>query len=465
MTQENLRLVLEELGRPALLVAADGTIEAANEAGVLAAGFAGRGLVGRALSEVFPLGVPPGSDWVDVVLRSPLGVQAPVRARRLEQGDRAFIVFDPDVGDPTSFLADTSRRLLRTQLAVRAILDNVPAMISYWDRDLRNRLANLGYQDFFGKTASELPGMHMRDVLGADLFALNVDHVRRALAGEAVTFERTTLDASGAVRHIQVSYVPDVVDGQVLGFFVLVADLTEHQETQIGLRAAHADLEQFSAVAAHDLRNPLIGIVGYADLLALTVPAVQNDPKTLGMVDQIRASARHGLTLIDNLLAYSSVAGSSAPAFDVDLDELAARVLRDVLQGGDRSHVTLRPLGMAHADPVLVRSLLSNLLSNALAYVAEGVAPRVEVSAGLRSEPGWLQLRVDDNGVGIPCSEREEVFEPFHRGLGTAGIPGTGVGLAICQRVVTRYGGRIWVEDSPYGGTSVLFTLPAGEGL
>ena len=80
------------------------------------------------------------------------------------------------------------------------------------------------------------------------------------------------------------------------------------------------------------------------------------------------------------------------------------------------------------------------------------------------SEPGWLLLRVDDNGVGIPCSEREEVFEPFHRGLGTAGIPGTGVGLAICQRVVTRYGGRIWVEDSPYGGTSVLFTLPAGEG-
>ena len=72
-------------------------------------------------------------------------------------------------------------------------------------------------------------------------------------------------------------------------------------------------------------------------------------------------------------------------------------------------------------------------------------------------------LRVDDNGVGIPAAEREEVFKPFLRGSGTASIPGTGVGLAICHRVVTRYGGRIWVEDSPYGGTSVLFTLPTGE--
>lgn len=463
MTSDIYRLVLEELGRPALLVAADGIIEAANEAGILAAGFAGRGLVGRALSEVFPTGEPQDAAWVDVVLRRPLGAQAPVRARRLQHGDRAFIVFDPDVGDSTSILADTNRRLLRTQHAVRTILDNVPAMISYWDRDLRNRLANAGYQEFFGKTASVLAGMHLRDVLGKELFALNAGYVERVLAGERVTFERVTHDAGGRARYTEVSYVPDVVEGEFLGFFALGTDLTEHKQTQIGLRAALADLEQFSAVAAHDLRNPLIGVVGYADLLALTVPAVKDDPRTLGMVDQIRASARNGLTLIDNLLAYSSVAGSTAPAFDVDLDELAGRVLRDLLDGADRSQVTLRSLGVVHADPVLVRSLLSNLLSNALTYVADGVTPHVEVSAGPAPEPGWLLLRVDDNGIGIPSTEREEAFQPFQRGQGTAGIPGTGVGLAICQRVVTRYGGRIWVEGSPYGGTSVLFTLPAGE--
>lgn len=457
------RWVLGELRRPALLVTVEGTIEAANEPATLAAGFAGGALVGRSLSEVFPAGQPKDADWVDVVLRSPLGAEAPVRARRLEYGDRALVVFDPEVGDATSFLADTSRRLLRTQQAIRAILDNVPALISYWDRDLRNRMANTGYREFFGKTAAELPGMHMRDVLGEDLFALNVAYVERVLAGEPVTFERTTEDARGALRHIEVSYVPDLLDDQVQGFFVLVADVTEHKQAQLALRAAHSDLEQFAAVAAHDLRNPLIGIVGYADLLALTVPPVRDDPATLEMVEQIRVSARHGLTLIDNLLAYSTVAGRTSPAVDVDLVELTSRVVRELLDTGDRSQVTLGRLGVAHADPVLLRSLLLNVLSNSLTYVAAGQTPRVTVTAGPVQELGRLLLRVDDNGVGIPAAEREEVFKPFLRGSGTASIPGTGVGLAICHRVVTRYGGRIWVEDSPYGGTSVLFTLPTGE--
>ena len=118
--------------------------------------------------------------------------------------------------------------------------------------------------------------MHLRDVLGEELFARNAGYVERVLAGERQTFERIIHDAGGALRYTEVSYVPDIVEGQVLGFFAMGTDLTEHTETQMGLRAALADLEQFSGVAAHDLRNPLIGIGGYADLPALTWPEVRD---------------------------------------------------------------------------------------------------------------------------------------------------------------------------------------------
>ncbi len=128
---------------------------------------------------------------------------------------------------------------------LRAILDGLPAMVGYWDRDLRNRMANSAYVEWFGMTPEEMHGMHIRDLLGPELFELNRPFMERALAGEQQLFDRTLTDTRDDVRHTQASYIPDIVGGEVQGFFVLATDITERVEAEIELRRSS---EQYRAL-------------------------------------------------------------------------------------------------------------------------------------------------------------------------------------------------------------------------
>ncbi|MEU0494509.1 PAS domain S-box protein [Mycobacterium sp. NPDC006124] len=122
-------------------------------------------------------------------------------------------------------LQDDARRL-------SAVLDRLPALIGYWDRDLRNVIANSAYVDFFGMTPGEVRGRHIREVLGDEVYTLNLPYIRKALAGEEQSFDRTLVDQQGRTRYTQASYLPDVVDGCVVGFYVLVSDVTARVEAE-----------------------------------------------------------------------------------------------------------------------------------------------------------------------------------------------------------------------------------------
>lgn len=119
-----------------------------------------------------------------------------------------------------------------------ALFDRLPAMVAYWDRDLRNVIANHAYIEWFGFTPEQMRGIHIREVLGERVFAMNLPYMEAALAGEEQLFDRTLVDTNGRTRHTQASYVPDVVDGEVRGFFVLVTDVTPRVEAQRALDEA-----------------------------------------------------------------------------------------------------------------------------------------------------------------------------------------------------------------------------------
>lgn len=125
-------------------------------------------------------------------------------------------------------------RLLRT------IFDRLPAMIAYWDADARNVVANAAYVEWFGFHPDEMPGVHISEVLGPEVYAKNLPFITAALAGEEQLFDRTLVDQAGRTRHTQASYVPDVVDGRVLGFYVLVTDVTPRVEAQRAMDEAQA---------------------------------------------------------------------------------------------------------------------------------------------------------------------------------------------------------------------------------
>ena len=120
------------------------------------------------------------------------------------------------------------------------LLDLVPGVVGYWDRDLRNRMANRGYEEYVGLTPGQMSGLHMREVMGEEVYAANLPYATRALAGEPATFDRTLTDAQGRIRHVQASYVPDRRDDRVEGFFVLVTDVTERVDAERGLRTSLA---------------------------------------------------------------------------------------------------------------------------------------------------------------------------------------------------------------------------------
>jgi PAS domain S-box-containing protein len=129
------------------------------------------------------------------------------------------------------------------------MLNALPAMVGYWDSDLRNRMANDAYIDYFGKTPQEMRGMHIRDVLGEELYEKNLPYIEGALAGETQLFDREIPTPSGEVRYTQASYIPDVVDGEVRGFFVLVTDITERRRIEEEIEQSRARLAEAERVA------------------------------------------------------------------------------------------------------------------------------------------------------------------------------------------------------------------------
>ena len=139
----------------------------------------------------------------------------------------------------------------------------------------------------------------------------------------------------------------------------------------------------------------------------------------------------------------------------------AVDLLRDeVAHSG--AEVSVGPLPMASGGPLLIGQLAQNLLINALKYRHPGRQPLVRVAA-FDAGPQMVGVRVSDNGLGIPREQRERVFELFHRLRADSALGGSGLGLALCERVVTQHGGRIWVEDGDAGGAALLFTLPRGR--
>ena len=278
---------------------------------------------------------------------------------------------------------------------------------------------------------------------------------RRALAGEEVLREDLVLrdGRSTDARVIEVSAspvpaTPDSPRAAVVNF----RDVTTVREHE-------GDLAAFAGVVAHDLNNPLTVVSGWADSLAdfFALGDVTAEDG-LAMTGRIQVAATHMRRFIDDLLGYTVARDRPLAPEDLDLSAVAEEIARLRREGPSRPLIEIEPDMRVHADVVLVRQLLDNLIGNAVKYVAPQTRPHVVLRC--RGAGDMVELRLTDNGIGIPESMRQRVFETFVR-VQTDGYGGTGLGLDICRRVVVRHGGEIRVEDGPDGiGSAFVFTLP-----
>jgi len=245
--------------------------------------------------------------------------------------------------------------------------------------------------------------------------------------------------------------------GKIIGIAGIERDITTSKRAEAELRRSNAELEQFAYVASHDLQEPLRAMAGTVQLLQRRYQG-QLDARADEIIAHSVAAVTRMQTLISDLLAFSRLARHGNPFAPTD----CATVLSDVLAilevaiAESGAVITHDALPEVMADASQLRQLLQNLLSNAIKFRSDD-SLRIHVSAR-RDQNGWL-FSVRDNGLGIEGQYFERIFEIFQRLHTRDEYPGTGIGLAVCKKIVERHGGRIWLESQAGEGATFHFTI------
>ena len=250
--------------------------------------------------------------------------------------------------------------------------------------------------------------------------------------------------------------------GDLARAFNDMADSLERSRAEVAdrtrdLEHSNEELNRFASVVSHDLQAPLATVNMYAQLLERRHGDALGDDRKI--VDGICAATGQARQLIRDLLEYSRAGRAELRSRQIDTGELVSDVL-EVLAGPIQDAgavVEVGTLPVLEADPGTLRQVFQNLIGNAIKFCDD--VPHVSVMAQQLGDQ-W-QFAVADDGIGMEPEEARAIFEPFHRLHGDGQYPGTGIGLAVCERIVERHGGRIWAESAPGQGSTFRFTLPA----
>ena len=237
-----------------------------------------------------------------------------------------------------------------------------------------------------------------------------------------------------------------------------VFDVTARKRSEERLSELNKELESFSYSVSHDLRAPLRAIDGYARMLDEdSGPQLGDEGRRL--LGVVRSSARRMGRLIDDLLEFSRLGQLEPARSRLDMAALVRETAAELGADHPRATVDVADLPPAPGDRALLKQVWSNLLGNALKYSAQAEAPRIEIAG--RTDGEMLVYSVRDNGVGFDMRYAGKLFGVFQRLHRQDEFPGTGVGLAIVQRIVSRHGGRVWADARPGEGACFSFSLPA----
>ncbi len=328
--------------------------------------------------------------------------------------------------------------------------------------------SNAATAAFFGMPEPEMLNRCGREVgVPSPIIELWVQRYRESQAeGRSVRFEyEHPLPGGGCWLSACVNFLGNGSSGRPR-FSFIAEDITDRKknderlrQSNNELRRANADLEQFAYSASHDLKEPLRQVAVYSQLLEKKF-ASRLDGKASQYLAYCIEGAHRMEMLISDLLAYSQATKTSdASSEPVNMNEVVETAKKNLATTIEESaaEIFTADLPVVQANSVPLVHLFQNLISNALKYRSADT-PRLKISAA--EEGSYWRFAVEDNGIGIPKEFQSQIFGIFKRLHNRSEYPGTGIGLAICQKVVEQYGGRIWVESEPGSGSTFFFTVP-----
>ena len=369
-------------------------------------------------------------------------------------------------------LAESDRRFRRVMESApdAMIITNTAGIIS---------LSNTRASQLFGYSREELAGQPLSTLL-LERAVPAVEPLEEEADAARLTRERALLDlrARGALLdgvrrdggRFPVDFSQSPLEaGEEQLLITTVRDRTDQQRAEEALRKfsldlarSNAELERFAYVASHDLQEPLRMVSSYTQLLSRRYKG-KLDANADEFIDYAVDGATRMQKLIADLLALSRVGTQAKPSEPVDTAAILLRVLGDLRStienvNGEVQYPDKMPTVLA--DGIQIGQLFQNLIGNGLKFHGEA-PPRIEVNVAPDAEEGWWRFAFKDNGIGIEPQYFERIFVIFQRLHGKERYAGTGIGLAICKKIVERLGGKLWVESKAGEGTTFLFTLPA----
>jgi len=372
----------------------------------------------------------------------------------------------------------SDQRAHATRVFLDSLIDMLPVAVLI-KRVVNRRFIriNLAAEWLLGRTRQELLE-HESEVVFDNATASALEDIERlALSGilpdHPVRMNLTTPTGERRIVRPTMRSIPGA-DGHEILLLIILQDVTSDAQAQDEiqalnrslerhaqkLEAAVQDLEGFSYSVSHDLRAPLRAINGYAQMLAEDCTA-QLDEEGLRYIALVRRHAQHMGALIDDLLRFSRMGRAAINAGPIDMNRMVDDVRQELTRadaGALPHQFDIHPLPTAQGDPALIRQVWVNLIANAIKYSSKVAQPIIVIEGHCDETECTYSIR--DNGAGFSMAHAHRLFGVFQRLHSNDDFPGTGVGLAIVHRIITRHGGRVWPEAETGAGATFSFTLP-----
>jgi PAS domain S-box-containing protein len=367
-------------------------------------------------------------------------------------------------------MADTPPQAAETLF--QGLLEVAPDPIVIVDGHGAIRIVNRQAELAFGYSRAELVGKRVEVLVPENLREVHTDHRTNYQADPhtrpmGIGLELFGRRKDGTLFPVEISLSPLRLDTETL-IISIVRDITSRKEAEQHLRAVAADLErsnreleQFAYVASHDLQEPLRMVASYTQLLGRRYRG-KLDADADEFIGYAVDGARRMQELINDLLTYSRVGSRALELTSVDLDQVVDRIVGDLSLAIEEAgaSVTHDHLPVVLADALQMQQLFQNLIANGIKFHRPETSPHVHVSA--ECVDNCWNFSVSDNGIGIEAQYLERIFVLFQRLHSRAEYPGTGIGLAICKKIVERHGGTMNVRSTQGSGTTFEFGLPVG---